>query len=132
MLKKPVQVEYWSYVLADGWQAYAGKTAFDNDLLSLEFAQPDDFWFHVHDQPGSHVILRAPEGSQNPPDRALLEQAAAIAAWHSKARGSPRCAVDCTQARHVSKSKGAPPGTVTVTRVRKLKVKPALPPSSED
>jgi predicted ribosome quality control (RQC) complex YloA/Tae2 family protein len=132
VLKKPIQAEYWSYTLADGWQAYAGKSAMDNDLLSLEFAQPEDFWFHVHDQPGSHVILRAPENSQTPPDRALLEQAAAIAAWHSKARGCSRCTVDCTQARHVSKSRAAPPGTVTITHVRRLKVKPALPPGSED
>ena len=127
--KRQEQPEYWSYLLADGWCALAGKTAIDNDLLSLHFAHPDEFWFHVHDQPGSHVILRGPEGENFQPGRELLEQAAAIAAWHSKARNSSRCAVDCTRARNVSKPKGAPPGTVTVSHTRLLKVKPALPES---
>ncbi len=120
------QPEYWSYELGGGWQALAGKTALDNDLLSLKFAHPDEYWFHVHNQPGSHVILRGPEDSQ-PPDRSLLEQAASVAAWHSKARNCSRCTVDCTRVQNVSKPKGAPPGTVTVTHIRLLKVKPALP-----
>ena len=127
--KRQEQPEYWSYPLEEGWQALAGKTAVDNDLLSLHFAHPDEFWFHVHDQPGSHVILRSPEGANFQPGRELLEQAAAIAAWHSKARNSSRCAVECTRARNVSKPKGAPPGTVTVSHTRLLKVKPALPMS---
>ena len=121
----PAQPEYWSYPLGGGWQAHAGKTAFDNELLSLRIARPEEYWFHVHNQPGSHVILRGPEDLI--PDRELLEKAAAIAAWHSKARNTKRCSVDCTQARNVSKAKGTPPGTVSVARTRLLKVKPALP-----
>jgi predicted ribosome quality control (RQC) complex YloA/Tae2 family protein len=127
-VKRQAQPEYWSYQLDGGWQALAGKTAYDNDLLSLDFARPDEFWFHVHGQPGSHVILRALDDTNlHQPDRKLLEQAAAIAAWHSKARNSPRCAVDCTRARNVSKPKGAPPGTVVISHSRLLKVNPALP-----
>jgi len=127
--KRQEQPEYWSYPLERGWRVLAGKTAADNDLLSLHFARPNEFWFHVHDQPGSHVILRGPDDENPQPGRELLEQAAAIAAWHSKARNCTRCAVDCTQARNVSKPKGAPPGTVTVSHIRLLKVKPALPES---
>jgi len=121
--------EYWSYPLDGGWLALAGKTAADNDLLSLQFAHPGEYWFHVHNQPGSHVILRGPDEESLPPCQKLLEQVAAIAAWHSKARNSSRCAVDCTRARNVSKPKGSPPGTVTVSHTRLLKVKPALPES---
>jgi len=121
--------EYWSYPLDGGWLALAGKTADDNDLLSLQFARPDEFWFHVHNQPGSHVILRGPDDENLQPGLKLLEQAAAVAAWHSKARNSSRCTVDCTRARNVSKPKGAPPGTVTVSHIRLLKIKPALPMS---
>ena len=38
---------YWLYRIGDAWSVYAGKTDEDNDLLSLHFAHPDDYWFHV-------------------------------------------------------------------------------------
>lgn len=114
----------WVYPLPQGWVAYAGKTDADNDLLSCSFARKTDYWFHAHAVPGSHVILRGPENCA--PDRMLLELAAGIAAWHSKARHSGSCNVDCTLAVNVSKPPGAPPGTVSLSRSRLLKVKPGL------
>ena len=75
----------WAYELEGGWHAWAGRTARDNDHLSLKVARNDDWWFHVRGMPGSHVVLRVPEGEE--PDRETLKQAAAVAAWYSKARG---------------------------------------------
>ncbi len=114
----------WIYQLAEGWTAYAGKTDEDNDLLSLSFAQGNDYWLHVHAMPGSHVILRGPENIT--PSRELLEQAAAIAGWHSKARHGGNCQIDYTQAKYVNKPQGVPAGTVTISHSRRLKVKPSL------
>ena len=37
----------WSYTLDGGWVAWAGRTARDNDHLSLKVARNDDWWFHV-------------------------------------------------------------------------------------
>ena len=84
-----------------GWRVRAGRTAAANDHLSLRLARPSDLWFHVRGMPGSHVVLRVPEGAT--PDRATREYAAAIAAYHSKARSAGTVAVSCTEARHVSK-----------------------------
>src|SRR5436190_589746 len=72
------------YTLPGGWQVLAGRTDADNDRLSLDIARPDDWWFHVRGMPGSHVLLQARAGEH--PDRATLKRAAAIAAYHSKAR----------------------------------------------
>ena len=69
-----------------GWQVLVGQTDADNDVLSFQVARPDDWWFHVRGMPGSHVILQGPPGAD--PDRETLQRAAAIAAYHSKARGS--------------------------------------------
>ena len=118
---------FWEYELGGGWKVYAGKTAEDNDVLSLRFARDDDLWFHVHGQPGSHVLLRGPEGEAAV--RGLIEQAAAIAAWHSKAREGGKCTVDMTYARNVSKPRGAKPGSVCITGERVLHTRPALPES---
>jgi predicted ribosome quality control (RQC) complex YloA/Tae2 family protein len=58
------------------------------------------------------------------PSRAVQELAAAIAAYHSKARDAGTVAVSCTEARHVSKPRGAKPGTVTIRKEKVLKVRP--------
>jgi len=96
--------------------------------LSLKVARPDDWWFHVRGMPGSHVILQAGKGE---PDKAALEAAAAVAAWHSKARRGGVVAVSCTRARFVKKPRGAKPGTVTIRKETVLKVRPALPDGAD-
>jgi hypothetical protein len=78
----------WEYTLAGGYRVMAGKTDVDNDRLSLKVAGPNDWWFHVRGMPGSHVVLVVDKDC--PPDRRTLNAAAAIAAYHSKARGGWR------------------------------------------
>ena len=110
------------YQLPGGWELLVGRTASANDHLSLRLARPGDLWFHVRSMPGSHVILRVPPGTA--PDRSTQELAAAIAAYHSKARSGGTVAVSCTEARHVSKPPRAPAGTVTIRKETVLKVQP--------
>ena len=111
------------YPLAGGWKALVGRTDADNDYLSLTVAQPDDWWFHVRGVPGGHVILQGPPGEE--PDRETLKRAAAIAAYHSKARRAGLVAVSCTRARHVTKPRNAKMGTVQIRKEVVLKVRPA-------
>ncbi|MCC7299568.1 MAG: DUF814 domain-containing protein [Verrucomicrobia bacterium] len=125
MERKQIEPDVWTYTLSEDWKASAGKTDADNDLLSLRTARANDLWFHVHGLPGSHVILRGPEGAIA--DSATIKQAAAIAAWHSKARAAGIVPVSCTEAKNVSKPRGAKPGTVTIKREKIIKVRPALP-----
>ena len=113
------------YTLPGGWTVLVGRSDRDNDRLSLKVARPDDYWFHVAHLPGSHVILKAREGLQ--PDKDTLKRAAAIAAYHSKARNAGVTPVSCTQARFVTKARGERPGTVNIRRERVLKVRPGLP-----
>jgi len=111
------------YVLPDGWKVLAGRTDADNEHLSLKVARPDDWWFHVRGMPGSHVILQGPPGED--PDRQTLRRAAAIAAYHSKARQGGVVAVSCTRARYVTKPRDAGVGTVQIRKEIVLKVRPA-------
>ena len=122
MRRQPQLIEY---ALPGDWTVLAGKTDADNDRLSLKVAAPNDWWFHVRGMPGSHVILRAKEGEE--PDRETLKAAAAIAAYHSKARNGGVTAVSCTRARYVSKPKGAKPGTVSIRKETVLSVRPSIP-----
>jgi predicted ribosome quality control (RQC) complex YloA/Tae2 family protein len=113
------------YILPGGWRVLAGRTDADNDCLSLHIAKPNDWWFHVRGMPGSHVLLLARPGDT--PDRTTLKRAAAIAAYHSKARTGGVVAVSCTRARYVTKPGDAPPGTVQIRKEVVMKVRPEAP-----
>ena len=123
----PPTVSFWKYDLGGGWEAWAGKTAEDNDLLSLRVAAPEDFWFHICGMPGSHVLLKAVSDDAGEPTRELREKAAAVAAYHSKARNAGNVSVSCTRAKFVGKPKGAHAGLVEIRQETNLKVKPSIP-----
>jgi predicted ribosome quality control (RQC) complex YloA/Tae2 family protein len=74
------------------------------------------------------VILRRRGGKAEPDRRAILE-AAAIAAFHSKAGRSTKVAVCYTEKRHVRKPRGARPGLAVVSREKVVFVEPRLPGS---
>ena len=112
-----------TYTLPGGWQVLVGRSDADNELLSFEVARPDDWWFHIRGMPGSHVILQGPPGTD--PDRETLHRAAAIAAYHSKARDAGVVRVSGTRVRDVSKSRGAKTGTVQIRHEKVFKVRPA-------
>ena len=59
--------------------------------------------------PGSHVILRS-QGDE-PPIRAF-EEAAGLAAYFSKGKGSDKVEIDYVQKKHVKKPNGSKPGFV--------------------
>ncbi len=108
----------------DGFEILVGRSARDNDHLSLRVARPRDLWLHAHGFAGSHVVIRHPEGTGEVP-RHVIERAAELAAWHSKARGARgKIAVHLCRAAEVSKPRGAPPGQVRLGRFDTVKVYP--------
>ena len=118
------------YTLSGDWTVLAGKTDADNDYLSLKMAKPNDYWFHVRGMPGSHVVLRGKKGED--PGKPVLKEAAAIAAYHSKAKNGGVTPVSYTQAKYVSKPGGAKPGTVNIRKESVLKVRPNIPSMDMD
>lgn len=108
----------------DGWVVLVGRSASDNDYLSLKVAKGRDLWLHVGGgTPGSHVVVRNETGGD--PPREIIEKAAQLAAWYSKARGAPRVEVHYCRASHVSKEKGSPAGQVRIKDFKRIKVVPS-------
>ena|SRR5688572_8421813 len=111
-------------VVIEGWEVWVGRAAADNDTLTFRIAAPRDTWLHVAGgTPGSHVVVRNPSGGVVP--REVLEQAAQLAAWYSKARAAKRVEVHACRVADVSKPRGAPAGRVQIKNFKKLKVTPA-------
>jgi predicted ribosome quality control (RQC) complex YloA/Tae2 family protein len=116
---------YRTFVV-DGFEVLVGRGDEDNDTLTFHVAEPRDLWLHVAGgTPGSHVVIRNPEDVEIP--RAVVERAAAAAAWYSKARGTPKVEVHVCRVSDVSKPRGAPTGLVELARWKSMKVKPGVP-----
>jgi len=110
--------------LMDGFEVLVGRGDEDNDDLTFRVAEPEDLWLHVGGgTPGSHVVVRNPERIQILP--AVVERAAALAAWFSKARAANRVEVHFCRAGDVKKSRGAAAGLVELARYKSIRVKPA-------
>ena len=120
------QIPFRRYPLAGGYEVWVGKNARQNDLLTFDYARKFDFWLHARGVPGSHAVLRRP-GRTTKPDKLIMEQAASIAAFHSKARGSELVPVIVTEKKYVRRPRGAAVGTVVVEREQVLLVEPRLP-----
>ena len=117
---------YRLYPLQDGWEALVGKSARDNDRLSLKIGRPQDFWFHVAGMPGSHVVVRHPDRPDQCP-REIRKIGAGLAAFFSKARSGGRVSVHWTTCQNVSKRRGAPAGEVLLRKFEKTFAEPIDP-----
>jgi predicted ribosome quality control (RQC) complex YloA/Tae2 family protein len=105
-----------------GFEVLVGKADAQNDTLTFGVAEARDFWMHVAGCPGSHVVVRNPEDLPELP-RGVLEGAAALAAWHSKARGARgKVEVHVCRVADVSKPRGFAPGEVRLRRWDSLRV----------
>ena len=111
------------FVSPDGLIVLVGKTAEDNDILSLKLAAPRDFWLHVAAESGSHVVVRNPDDLGALP-RETAQFAAALAARYSKARRGGRVAVHLAQCSDVSKPRGLEPGKVLLARHKTVHAAP--------
>ncbi|MEZ5063323.1 MAG: NFACT family protein [bacterium] len=114
------------YDLPGGWVVWVGRNARQNDELSHRRASNKDLWFHARGAQGSHTVLRMNSGKGEPP-KEILEMAASIAAFHSKARNSRLVPVSYCEKRYVRKPRGAPAGTASIMREKVLMVEPKEP-----
>lgn len=103
------------------YEIRVGKNARANDEL-LRISHKDDWWLHARDVPGSHVVVRIKKGSSTPAP--VLQRAAELAAFHSKAGKEGLVPVMLTERKYVRKVKGAAPGQVKVEREKTLLVSP--------
>ena len=104
-----------------GIPVWIGRNNRQNDYLTTKKAHPYDLWFHVKNQPGSHVILAC---HNDEPTDEQITKAAELAAYYSKGRDSSKVEVDCTLVRNVKKPTHAAPGYVIFTDQTTYMVEP--------
>lgn len=110
------------YVSSDNLNIYVGKNNRQNDHLTLKFASKDDIWLHVQNVPGSHVII---QNLKRDIPKKTIEEAALLAAFHSKSRNDKKVLIDYTEKKNVKKPRGAKPGMVIYDNHHTIVVTPS-------
>ncbi len=100
------------FVSSSGYRILCGKNNSQNDHLTTKLAGKLDYWFHVKNAPGSHVVLFC---DGNEPDSKDFTEAAIIAAYYSKLSDGESVPVDYTLVKNVKKPNGSKPGFVIYT-----------------
>ncbi|MCA1827910.1 MAG: NFACT RNA binding domain-containing protein [Myxococcales bacterium] len=118
--KPEPRLPYRTFLSHAGARILVGRSAKDNDALTLRVARGNDVWLHVRDRQGAHVVI---PGAGDAPDSIVLGDAALLAAHFSSFRGTPGVEVAWTRCKHVRKPRGAPPGSVVVTQEKTLRVR---------
>lgn len=123
--KKAVHKPQPTHLFIDGYELYIGKNNHQNDYVTQKIGRNADLWLHTKDIHGAHVIIKAPHNYRVTGSEAgtnqdgftpeIIEKAAELAAWFSKARYSAKVPVDVTLRKNVHKPSGAKPGMVIYT-----------------
>ncbi|MBQ7821194.1 MAG: NFACT family protein [Clostridia bacterium] len=100
------------FISSSGYRILCGKNNSQNDYVTTKLANKLDYWFHVKNSPGSHVVLVC---NGDEPDAVDFTEAATIAAYYSKLSDGESVPVDYTLAKNVKKPSGSKPGFVIYT-----------------
>lgn len=119
--KQPKELPPLEFRTSDGYRVLVGRNNVQNDKLSLKTAQKSDMWLHTQKIPGSHVIIC---GDGREISDEAIEEAAVIAAYHSKARESSIVTVDYTRVKALKKPNGAKAGMVIYHEYYSINVTP--------
>ena len=94
-----------------GFDAYVGKNARGNDIVTLKLSSKNDLWFHAKNRPSSHLVLKLPSKLKTVDDSVIIK-AAEVVAQRSKANCGEKVDVDYAFVKDVKKPKGLKPGLV--------------------
>jgi len=104
---------YHAFRSQAGLSIWVGKSAKKNEQLTFTLAKGSDWWLHVSDYPGSHVIIKVPKNKE--PDSETLQDAIQLAIGYSKAKEQGHADLVITQCKFVSRL-GKSTGKVQISK----------------
>lgn len=117
--KRKQKPNFLTYYSEDGTEILVGKNNMQNEYLTHKYAQKYDIWMHAKEIPGSHVIIKDSEPSEN-----AIRTAANLAAYYSKAKESSSVPIDYTFIRYIKKIPGKRLSFVTYTNQNTIYIDP--------
>lgn len=93
-----------------------GKNAIQNDYVSFKLANKDDYFFHIKDMSGAHVILKGELNDDT------INIGAKLAIYYASTKINTDYEVDYTQVKNIKKVKNANLGQVSMDTYKSIKV----------
>ncbi len=117
--RKNSKPNFITYETADKTLILVGKNNKQNEYITHKTASKNDLWFHTKGIPGSHVIVKS-----NNPSEDTIRTAATVAAYYSKARYSSSVPVDYTFVKFLKKVPKKALSFVTITNQKTIYIDP--------
>lgn len=95
---------------------YIGRNSRENAIVTHEVGNSNDYWFHVKDMPGSHVLLKGELTDD------ALKFGAMLAAYYSKAKNLNKVEVNYTKVRNLKKIPKMPLSQVILTKYETINI----------
>lgn len=105
---------YREFMTETGFKIWVGKNAKANEKMTFSYARGSDWWLHVHNFPGAHVVLRLKQ--QKEPDPESLQDAIQVALAYSSAKDKGLAEVCVTQVKYILRLKSGKPGQVQLSK----------------
>ena len=103
-----------------GYKVFIGKNNKQNDYIVSKLSSSDDYWFHVQNTYGSHVLLKK-EDNREPDDKTILE-CCKLAKKYSSAANDTKAGVIYTKRKFLKKPPKANLGYVTYKNEQEIVV----------
>ena len=107
-------------------QILVGVNAKGNRYVTFRLAHAQDLWFHVHEIPGAHVILKEIEQSDTSETETAIKVAAPLAAYYSRAKKTLKVQIDYTEKKNVRHISGSGIAHVTYSNPETILISPDL------
>lgn len=115
---KKIKPHFLTYIVDDVLIS-VGKNNIQNEYITHKLAKASDYWFHVKDASGSHVVIHSDLLSEE-----LIRTAAMLAAYYSDYKDSSSVAVDYTQIKYIKKIPGKRACFVTYSKQKTIYIDP--------
>lgn len=120
--KNKIDIQHFNFEDVTIW---IGKNNIQNEHLTHKVARNNDYWFHVKDSSGAHVVVSVPN---NNPEYKLTESiirlASHLASYFSKSGLSSSVPVDYTKIKYIKKIPGTKGCHVTYTNQQTIYIDP--------
>lgn len=104
---------------------WIGKNNIQNDYLTNKLSRNNDYWFHVKDASGAHIVISIPHNLENYElSESIIRLSANLAAYFSKLGNSSSVPVDYTKIKYIKKIPGSKGYHVTYTNQKTIYIDP--------
>ena len=120
--KKKIEIQHFNF---EDVTIYIGKNNIQNDYLSNKLARNNDYWFHIKDSSGAHIVVSVPNNNDKYiMSEATIRLASNLAAYFSKYSNSSTVPVDYTKVKFLKKIPGSKGYHVTYTNQKTMYIDP--------